>query len=407
MKTRLAAFLQVRPGEGRLVALVSALFGLIEAGRGLGANAADALFFLRFGVEFLPYMFMLLGAANFVVSLSYAAGLGRFDKRRFYTILVAGLALLLIVERASIGLNLPALYPALWITVNIISSILGILVWNVAGEVCDARQAKRLFSLFVSAGILGGVIGNFITGPIAQSLGTENVLLLYAALLLLSAAVARQIARRFFRPAARPAPGASFLSEIRSGYDFVRGSPLLILMALAGVLFSILYFSIAFPFNKAVSAAFPGEAEVAGFLGVFSGIATAITFLASLFVANRLYARIGVVNAVLLLPITYLIGFILFAAHFSLNSAVVARMSQLVILGGVASTAYNTLFNVVPSDKRGQVLSFDSGVPSQIGVALSGVLLILGERVLTPTQIFVMGMLVAVACGALVWRMRR
>ena len=39
--------------------------------------------------------------------------------------------------------------------------------------------------------------------------------------------------------------------------------------------------------------------------------------------------------------------------------------------------------------------------------ALSGVLLILGERVLTPTQIFVMGMLVAVACGALVWRMRR
>src|SRR3990170_3237593 len=187
MKTRLASFFQVRPGEGKRVALVSALFALVEVGRGLGGNAADALFFLRFGVEFLPYMFMLLGATNFIVSLSYAAGLGRFDKRRYFVALLVALAIVLLVERAAILLNLPGLYPVLWITVNIISSVLGILTWNVAGEVCDARQAKRLFSLFVSAGILGGVVGNFITGPIAKALGTENLLLLYVVLLLISA----------------------------------------------------------------------------------------------------------------------------------------------------------------------------------------------------------------------------
>ncbi len=404
---RLASFLQIRSGEAKLVALVAALFALIEAGRGLGGNAADALFFLRFGVENLPYMFMLLGASNFLVSLTYAASLGRFDKRRFFVAQLVVLAIVVLIERAAIVSKAAALYPVLWITINILSSILGLLSWNIAGEVCDARQAKRLFSLFVSAGILGGVIGNFVTGPIAQTIGTENVLIIYAIALLGVAMIARQIVRQFFKPIVRHGPPASFVAEVRAGFDYVRASSMFKTMAVTSVLFSILYFSIAFPFSKTVSTAFPTEADVAGFLGVFSGIATAITFVVSLFIANRLYARIGAVNAVLLLPITYLFGFSVFAFSSSLIGAIIARLAQLIILGGIASAAYGTFFNVVPSDKRGQVRSFDSGVPEPIGVALSGALLILGERVLTPAQIFMMGMIVAVACGYLTWRLRR
>jgi HEAT repeat protein len=405
--TRLASFLQIRSGEARLVGFVAALFALIEAGRGLGGNAADALFYTRFGVEYLPYMFMLLGAANFTVSLTYAASLGKFDQRRFFVLILIALAVVILIERAALALDVAALYPVLWISINIISSIVGLLSWNIAGTVCDARQAKRLFAIFVSAGILGSVIGNFITGPLAQILGTQNLLVLYAAVLFVCAWFARSIIRRFFKPIAKRGEATSFIAEVRAGFDYVRASSLFRLMAVGSVLFSILYFSISFPFSTAVSASFPTEAEVAGFLGVFSGIATAITFFVSLFVASRLYARIGVVNAVLLLPIAYLVGFVLFTLNFSLINAAVARLFQLVVLGGVAGTAYSTFFNVVPSDKRGQVRSFDSGVPEQIGVALSGVLLILGQRVLTPTQIFIMGMLGSIVCGVLVWRLRR
>jgi HEAT repeat protein len=405
--TRLAAFLQIRSGEARLVGFVAALFALIEAGRGLGGNAADALFYTRFGVEYLPYMFMLLGAANFTVSLTYAASLGKFDQRRFFVLVLIALAVVVLIERAAIALDVSALYPVLWISINIISSIVGLLSWNIAGAVCDARQAKRLFSLFVSAGILGSVIGNFVTGPLAQILGTQNLLTLYALVLFACAWFARSIIRHFFKPTVKQGAVTTFIAEVRAGFDYVRASSLFRFMAVGSVLFSILYFSISFPFSTAVSASFPTEAEVAGFLGVFSGIATAITFFVSLFVASRLYARIGVVNAVLLLPIAYLAGFVLFALNLSLINAAAARLLQLVVLGGIAGTAYSTFFNVVPSDKRGQVRSFDSGVPEQIGVALSGVLLILGQRVLTPTQIFIMGMLGSIVCGALVWRLRR
>jgi HEAT repeat protein len=405
--TRLAALLQIRSSEAPLAGFVAVLFALIDAGRGLGGNAADALFYTRFGVAYLPYMFMLLGAANFLVSLTYAASLGKFDQRRFFVVILIALSVVILVERAAIALEVAALYPVLWVSINIISSIVGLLSWNIAGAVCDARQAKRLFAIFVSAGILGSVIGNFVTGPLAQILGTQNLLILYALVLLVCAWFARSIIQRFFKPITKRGETASFIAEVRAGFDYVRASSMFKLMAAGSVLFSVLYFSISFPFSTAVSASFPTEAEVAGFLGIFSGIATAVTFLVSLFVASRLYARLGVVNAVLLLPIAYLIGFVLFALNFSLLNAAVARLLQLVVLGGIAGTAYSTFFNVVPPDKRGQVRSFDSGVPEQIGVALSGVLLILGQQVLTPTQIFIMGILGSIVCGALVWRLRR
>src|SRR5215471_16081505 len=108
---RLTALLQIRPGELRKAGLVAALFAVIELGRSAGSSAADALFFLRFGVDNLPYMFIALGITNFVFSLSYAAFLGRFKKGGFFAALLLMMALLLILERASIVLELRALYP--------------------------------------------------------------------------------------------------------------------------------------------------------------------------------------------------------------------------------------------------------------------------------------------------------
>ncbi len=417
MTARLFSFLQIRAGELEMVSLVASLFACIQAGQGIGWNAADALFFLRFGVDYLPYMFMALGVVTSLVGLSYAAGMNRFEKGAYVRALVLGAALVLFVERAAIGLNpivfreaneplRGALYPVLWLSINAINIVSGIFVWNVAGQVCDARQAKRLFSLFASAGILGGVVGNLATGALAEALGTENLLLIQGALFLLSLALTREIARRFF-PRGTQAPAASsWWRDLRVGYDVIRTSRLMQFIACASVLFSVLFFSMSFPFSKIVSASFSTEAEVAGFLGLFSSVVTAATFVISLLVASRLYARMGVATAVLVFPLVYLSGFVLWAIHFNLTTAVIARGAQMIVLGGIASTAWNAFFNVVCSEKRGQVQMFEAAVPSQIGVVASGILLILGDRVLTTTQIFVMGMVTAVLCAILVWRMR-
>ena len=407
MIDRLFSLLKVRANEGRLVALVAVLFACIQAGQGMGENAASALFLLRYGVDFLPYMYIGLGGLTFVTTLAYSAALGRFDNGRFFSWMIAGFISLLILERAAILLSQPFLYPMLWLSINGMSMILGTFVWNIAGEVCDARQAKRLFPLFTSAGILGSVMGNAVTGVTARVFGTDNLLVLYAILLCIALYFVRVIARDHFRKGRVSSNKSNLWKDLRAGFDYARVSPLLRLIAYSSVLFSVLFFAVAFPFNKVVTTSFSEEARVAGFFGSFNSITTAATFLVSLFLASRIYTRLGIINGVFLLPITYIFCFAVFASRYDLYGASLARFTQLVILAGIAGTAWNALFNVVPSQKRGQVLAFNNGVPSQVGVVLSGILLIVAERALTVQQIFLMGTFLALLCGLLIWRMRK
>ena len=404
---RLASLLKVRADESRLVLFVAILFACIQAGQGMGDNAASALFLLRYGVDFLPYMYMFLGALTFVTTLAYSAALGRFDKGRFFSGMILSFIGLLILERMAILLSQPFLYPVLWLSINGVSMILGTFVWNIAGEVCDARQAKRLFPLFTSAGILGSVVGNAITGVTARILGTDNLLILYALLLGLGLYLTRVIVKDHFQKARPLQQKTNLWQDLRAGFDYVQSSPLMRLVAYTSVLFSVLFFSVAFPFSKVVTASFSDEAGVAGFFGLFNSLTTSATFLVSLFLASRIYARLGIINGVFLMPLTYIFSFAVFAAFYNLSGAAVARFVQLVVLSGIAGTAWNALFNVVPSQKRGQVLAFNNGVPSQIGVALSGALLLVVANALTVRQIFFMGGALAIVCGLLIWQMRK
>jgi HEAT repeat protein len=406
MGSRLTLFLQIRTGEARMAVLVAALFGLVEAGRGIGSNAVDALFFLRFGVQFLPYMYILLGAATFIVAVSYTAALGKLNRKDLYIGSLGLCVLIVLLEWAAIHLDLPLLYPLLWISINVVSAVLALQVWHVAGEVTDTRQAKRLNSIFISGGIFGSLIGNVATGRLAQLLGTQNLLVVYAALLLASFFLTIQIARRFFAPPQKMGRRVGVWTRLREGFDYERGSRMLRLLSYSSVVFSILFFSVSFPFSRVVSSSFPNEADVASFLGLFSAAATLITLIVSLGIANRLYAKFGLVNAVLVLPFVYLGGFILWGMDFSLATAVMVRLAQMVILGGLASPAWSSLYNVAPPERRAAVLGFDAAVPSQAGVVLSGVLLILAGRGLGNSQIFALGAVVAVVCAYLIWQMR-
>src|SRR6185503_1511648 len=178
----------------------------------------------------------------------------------------------------------------------------------------------------------------------------------------------RLIANSYFRKEKKSGNQTSLLADLRAGFDFVRLSPLMRLVSYASILFSVLFFTVAFPFNKVVTASFPDEAGVAGFFGLFNSITTAATFFISLLLANRIYTSLGIINSVFLMPLVYLFSFAVFTFRYDLSGAAIARFVQLVVLAGIAGTAWNALFNVVPSQKRGQVLAFNNGVPSQIGV---------------------------------------
>lgn len=394
----------IRAGEGRMVAWMAGLFAVTQAGHGLGSNAADTLFFLRFGVEYLPLMILTSGPVLMLATLGYTVGLGRRGAARWLAPLLAALSGMVLLERLGVATGWSGVYVAIWLGAQIAILLSYTVMWSAAGEVCTTRQAKRLFPLFATAGIGGGVVGNLVTGPLASTIGTENLLLVHAGLLMASALVTTTRVTRFFWRADSAIP-TGILDDLRSGLAFARTTPLLRLMSWTAGAFSVLFFLVSFPFSVVVADSFASEAEVAGFLGLFSAAATALTFLASFFLVNRLFAHIGVVATLLMVPLVYVSGFGSWLISFGLLSASIVRAVQWVAVNAVGGTAWSALFNVIPGRRRSQVMAFINGVPTQLGTMVSGGLLILAST-LSPEVSSAIGLSLALVTLVLVVRMR-
>lgn len=410
LRTRLASLLQIRAGEGRLVALLFALRLAPSIGAAIGSPGVEALFYARFGVEFLPYMYISLGAITIITSMLITAMLGRISKKRLYLTLPLILTGALVIARILVGLDLNWFYPVLWLGMYLMWTLQALLTWGMAGEIFDTRQAKRLFPLLGAGGILGIAIGGLVTQPLVRLMGTENLLLVWGGTLVVVFGLVTVLSSDMGEthahlPSWRKPP--SLTEELQRGYQFVRRSELMRWISIAALLFMVLFFALGFPFSKAVAAEFPDEDAIAGFLGIFQGVTTGIAFLVSMLLANRLYARFGFMGVIFALPVIYLVGFSILAAYALFTALIVFRFAQTTWRLGVSETAYQAVFNIVPSERREQVRTFINGIPAQLGVMLVGVILAIGQQTLQPQHLYLIGVGAAVLTTAVVWRARR
>ena len=397
----------IRSGEGRLLALVALLFAALEAGRGLGEVGVDTLVVSRFGAGTLPYLFIGLGAMSLVTALAYGAALGRIARTPLLSGILLGATALLLVGRLIMAAGTSDVVPLIWLVTYASGAIATTISWTVASSVFDARQAKRLFPLCTGAAIAGSFIGTLVSGPTARAAGTETLVLIEAVLLAVVALLIVVIARTGFVRVPARRRDRSMIADVRVGLDEVVRSPLFRLVALAYVLFSVLYFSVTYPFLQAASTTFPTEADLATALGLLSAAVTATSFVVSLAIANRVYARFGVATAALALPLVYVAGFGLWLVQFSFATAALVRFTQQVTQRGLSNAAWSSFYNVIPAERRAQVLAFIDGVPGQLGMMLSGLLLLAAGRLFAAEQVFWLGLATAIAVTAVVVVIRR
>lgn len=386
-------------------ALLVGLMLFTAAGGAIGGNAIEALFFARFGVELLPTMYIVLGLFTFVTTMAITALMGRIAKQRLYVALPFVLGFTLVAEWLVIPFDFKWFFALMWLGMNVINSLQGLLTWGLAGAACDTRQAKRLFPLFSAGGILGTVLGGLVTQPLAVWLHSENLLLLWAAAMFIAFFLGRALTGNTPTPSITShskQPGV--IDEMLRGYQFVRRSAIMQWVSYSAILFSVCYFSLALPFSRSATAQFPNADQLAGFLGLFQSLNTGAALLASLFLANRLFARFGIMPMLLIFPVIYLLGFGALAITAPFALLVSVRFAQMAYMNGIASTSWQALFNVVPPEQRDQVRAFVGGVPEQAGTFIAGLVLFVGEQTLAPQQLYLVGFGAAALLVYVIWR---
>jgi ATP:ADP antiporter, AAA family len=177
--------LHLRRGDLARGLLLSLYYFLIISGYTAGLAARDTLFLDQFQATQLPYADM---ATALLVGLFVAIYI-RLARHASLRNLLVGTLLFLATNAAFFGwaAHFPRwrwLYPALYIWVGIFGVVTTAQVWTLANYLLTTREAKRLFGLIGSGGILGGICSGFYTRAAAKQFGTES--LLYAIALFLT-----------------------------------------------------------------------------------------------------------------------------------------------------------------------------------------------------------------------------
>src|SRR5215211_7245279 len=301
---RLQAVLRVHPGEGSTLTLAVAVAFLADAAIMIAQSSIDALFFARYGVENLPKLYLIVGVAMFLTTAGVGVLLARVGRERVFVVIPASISVAALVGRAALEAEATWVYGALWILQSVAEFTCLLAIWGLAGLVSDTRQAKRFFPLIAAGGVVGLIAGGLVTGPLAAALGSENLLLVWAALMGAATAVAwrltsgRPSTAKARHPRRRP-PGV--LAAVRD----VRGTPLLRWMSAGALLTSLIFSLLYLPFSKAAAERYPDADELAVFFAVSMGTALVL----SLLVTSRLLGRFGVPTVVLVLPVLYLVAF--------------------------------------------------------------------------------------------------
>ena len=381
--------LKVYPHEVKILLWVTMIQVIMRISSILMNNVAQTAFLKRYGVQSLPTVFLI----EAILTLFFASIVGVLMDRHRTTRVFTGLFMFFGVSvgliRFLLPLDIPILYPVLYILRSQAVEILPILYWDIMSDLFTTQQSKRLYTLITAGAVLGTTVGSLMTGAVAQWVGVDNVLLVFTGGMALAAVLNEATERVIGIPieartrTAGKKKKSMFRENLRQILAYYKRSSLLKYMIIITAIPNILLPIMTYQFNVVVDAYYASEQATLQFFGTFRGISNAAMFVMLLF-SGRLISRWGVARSLLFHPINYLIAFVGLLFRFDLFAAVYARFSTETLKTVLNNPARAILYNFLPEDMRGMVRVFLRGTVVRLSDFVGSGFLILIRGIMDP-----------------------
>jgi AAA family ATP:ADP antiporter len=317
-------------------------------------------FITALGADNLPLVQFAFGIAIGFIMQGYASAVGRLPRRYALPLTQAGLAMLLIVfwflfqsapDYAAAGFYFFGL-------------ILGILLisqfWTLANEVYDPRQAKRLFGFIGGGASLGGIAGSSLT-IFAKTIGTSNLLLVSAGMLVVCLTLVVAIIKRE-KPEIKGSltggedegvSGAKAVQLLRNSRH-LQTIALIIGFAAIGAAIVEQQLNMA-----AASAKGAGDTDaITSFLGQVQLYTSLIGFVIQVWLTSKIQRYLGIGFALLILPTSLGITGTIMLVNGVLFFPALARVIDTSLRYTVDKTTREILFLPLPNDLKQQAKPF-------------------------------------------------
>ena len=373
--------LKIYQDEQKAFLWMAGLLFLIRASGILLENYAETAFLKRYGVEYLPNIF-IINAVFLFFSLTYIGLLiDKYERTallvRIFFILAAATVLLriLIMFKVSIA------YPVLYLISFQLKNALDIIFWTIANSLFNTRQAKRIYPAVISGGILGIILGSLFTSPIARIISMDNILFVSAGIMVLGSFMTIKI-KKILVPVLQSKTTAikkktkekSALKSLGEIFPLIKSSQLLRVFLVLVIVPATLLPIFNYQWGVITNRAFTSEGGLIAFYGYFKGIYNVLTFFI-LFFMGRIFSRFGIAKLLFIHPVNYFLVFVALMFRFDLIVAIYGRVSTNIFRSTTNRPALNMLLNLFPPDARGRVSAFLRGTALRIGGLLgSGIL---------------------------------
>jgi ATP:ADP antiporter, AAA family len=262
----------------------------------------------------------LIATTVFVGAFAY--GYGNIVPRVARSRLIVSTFVIIILCLVTFALTLPdagALMGYLFfVWVSTFNLMLVSQFWSLANDVWTKQQGMRLFGFIGVGGVAGGIFGTIVVASLAKSLGTRQMLLLSAAILVLCLLLALYILKF---GAAHSLPERELVAGPPTGHinksnsvALVLGSPYLRLIAAMMLILNLVNTNNEWILDKVVSKSHLHHAAIKEFYAHFYLVQNVLTFLIQFFLTARIQRRFGARVALLFEPTVGIVGGLAFLA---------------------------------------------------------------------------------------------
>ncbi|MFH0845183.1 MAG: Npt1/Npt2 family nucleotide transporter [Pseudomonadota bacterium] len=390
-----------------------ALYFLIHCSAVLFDNYTSTTFLKRFGVEHLPLIYMINSITTFFLMGILTGFMVKLPGSRLLSRMLLFCGLTVGGLRFIIPLGIDLLYPVLFILKSQYEVLLGLVFWNLANDLFNTRQSKRLFPLITAGGMVGGILGSFVTPILSKTISLDNLLLAYLVTAVMGAITVKRMGAQYPTLMISEKRGkkiksrSSTIDEFKKVWPMMKESMLVKILIILTLIPNMAIPIMNYQFNFAVDQAFATEGGMIKFFSYFKGILNIISFVI-LFFVGRIYGRWGLPVALMFHPFNYMIAFFAFLFRFDVYSAMYARISTTVLRNTINNPARAVLMGLFPASYRAVIRPFLRGTIVRIGILMGSGIIIISGGWLHPKYLSILGcLLVVLWIGATIMLKRR
>lgn len=374
---RLSDFFNVRREEVPVVFAGAAMFFLLFTGYFMLRPVRETMG-IAGGVENLQWLFTGTFLAT-IVALPVFGWIASSVRRRrilawtfaFFALNLTGFALGFLSDPDNVWI---ARTFYIWLSVFNLLAIS--LAWSVLADLLPATEAKRLFAMIAGGASLGGLTGPILGTLLVAPIGHAGLLLLAAALLMMSAATAGWLHRWRDRnplpsgdiaPREVPLGGHPFAGAtavMRSGYL----AAIALFVVLLAIVSTFLYFEQA----RLVAETFPDRTRQTQVFGLIDTLVQTLTIVIQVFLTGRLADRFGIGALLVAVPLVMAAGFLWLAVAPVFLVLAAIMVARRVGEYALVRPAREMLYTVAAPEEKYKAKSFIDTVVYRGGDAIGG-----------------------------------